>query len=118
MTSDNWSPDNPSGAPRKVIHLSGPSVPVDTTTFAVRRDLAEIDLADKVFAQHYAVPMAMSANREVPVHAQPRADSDVIATLSIDQPFNVLDIGKEWAWGRGDATGTVGYVVADALNPS
>lgn len=117
MTSDNSLPDSPSGAPRKVIHLAGPSVPVDTKKYAVRRDLAEIALADKVFAQHYAVPLAMSANRDVPIHAAPRADSDVVATLAIEQSFNVLDIGKEWAWGRGDADGTVGYVAADALNP-
>lgn len=116
MTSDNSLPDSPSGAPRKVIHLSGPSVPVDSTQYAVRRDLAELSLADTVFAQHYAVPLAMNANREVPIHALPRADSDVVATLAIDQNFNVLDIGKEWAWGRGDAQGTVGYVAADALN--
>lgn len=114
-TSDNWSPDSLSSAPRKVIHLSGPSVPVDSKNFAVRRDLAEISLADTVFAQHYAVPMAMSANREVPIHAAPRADADVVATLAIDTTFHVLDIGKDWAWGRGDANGTVGYVAADAL---
>lgn len=114
--SDNWSPGNPSSAPRKVIHLSGPSRPVDASRYAVRRDLAEIGLADTVFAQHYAVPLTMITNREVPIHAAPRADSDVVATLSIDQNFNILDIGKEWAWGRGDAAGTVGYVAADALN--
>lgn len=116
MTSDNSLPDSPSGAPRKVIHLTGPSVLVDSTKFAVRRDLAELSLADTVFAQHYAVPLSMAANREVPIHAAPRADSDVIATLAIDQNFNVLDIGKEWAWGRGDRDGTVGYVSANALN--
>jgi hypothetical protein len=90
-------------------------VPVDPHQFAVRRDLAELDLADKVFAQHYAVPMPYRANREVPVHAQPRADSDVVATLGIEDVFHVLDIGGAWAWGRGDADGSVGYVVADAL---
>lgn len=118
MTSDNSLPDSPSGAPRKVIHLAGPSVPVDSTKHAVRRDLAELSLADLVFAQHYAIPLTMVTNRDIPIHAAPRADSDVVATLAIDQNFNVLDIGKEWAWGRGDRDGTVGYVVADALNLS
>ncbi|MES2289960.1 MAG: SH3 domain-containing protein [Pseudomonadota bacterium] len=89
---------------------------MDATQYAVRRDLAEIELADTVFAQHYAVPLAMTANREVPIHSAPRADSDVVATLAIDQTFNILDIGKDWAWGRGDTAGTVGYVAADALN--
>ena len=81
----------------------------------MRRDLAEIALADRVFAQHYAVPLPMTANREVPVHDAPRADADVVATLAIDATFHVLDLGRQWAWGRGDEQGTVGYVAADAL---
>ncbi|MEP6785730.1 MAG: SH3 domain-containing protein [Sphingomonadales bacterium] len=115
MTSDNWSPDNPSSKPRKVIHLIGPSVPVDPTLYAVRRDLAELALADVVFAQHYAVPMPTRTNREVAIHAGPRADSDVVATLAVDSVFSILDIGKDWAWGRGEDVGSVGYVIADAL---
>lgn len=116
-TSDSSSPvSHTSGAPpRRQIRLTGPSVPVDPQRYAVRRDLAELDLADRVFAQHYAVPLAYRANREVPVHIQPRADSDMVTTLGIEDVFHVLDIGSEWAWGRGDAEGSVGYVVADAL---
>jgi len=90
-------------------------VRIDADAFACRRDLAEIALADRVFAQHYAVPLRHSVNREVPIHNSPRADSGCLATLGIDDSFLVLDIGNDWAWGRGDARGTTGYVVADAL---
>ena len=89
---------------------------IDADAFACRRDLAEIALAGRVFAQHYAVPLRHIVKREVPIHKGPRADSDCVATLGIDDSFHVLDIGNDWAWGRGHAHGTTGYVVADALN--
>jgi hypothetical protein len=90
-------------------------VPVDPDRHAFRRDLAELDLAERVFAQHYAIPLGYTANRGVPIHVAPRADADVIATLGIGDGFLVLDIGDSWAWGRGERPGTTGYVVADAL---
>ena len=89
---------------------------IDAEAFACRRDLAEIALAGQVFAQHYAVPLLHIAIREVQIRKSPRADSECVATLAIDDNFQVLDIGNDWAWGRGDARGTTGYVVADALH--
>ena len=119
--SDSSSPavrdtGNHSAPQRKTIYLTGPSVQIDAEAYACRRDLAEIALAGHVFAQHYAVPLRHIVIREVPIHKSPRADSECVATLAIDDNFQVLDIGNDWAWGRGDARGTTGYVVADALN--
>ena len=115
--SDSSSPDAPSRsvAPRKLIELTGPSVPVDPRLHAVRRDLAEYDLADRVFAQQYAVPIVARTVRAVPIHEMPRADAEVVATLVLGTSFHVLDVGREWAWGRGDMPGSVGYVIVDAL---
>jgi len=96
--------------------LTGPSRPVDTHNFAVRRDLAELELAGLVFAQHYAVPLAYRVQREAKVLAQPRPDAAGVATVSAGELFLVLDIGGAWAWGRTDRPGTVGYVAVDALS--
>ena len=90
-------------------------MPIDTKVHAVRRDLAELALAPQVFAQHYAVPMRHTAQRDVVIHTSPRADSATVATLSAQENFHVLDLGKDWAWGRGDTKGSVGYVPTDAL---
>ena len=116
-TSESSSPDgsDPIAPPRKRIYLIGPSVPIDTKVHAVRRDLAELALAPQVFAQHYAVPMRHIAQREIAIHAAPRADSATVSTLAAQDNFHVLDLGQDWAWGRGDAKGSVGYVRTDAL---
>ena len=109
--------DSNSAPPRKRFHLAGPSVPVDPRVHAVRRDLADIALADRVFAQHYVVPMVHKLVHAADVHLSPRGDAEVIATLDAGAAFHVLDIGRDWAWGCGDVQASVGYVAATALAP-
>ena len=77
---------------------------------AVRGDLAEIAAADRVFAQHYVAPMTVKATAATLIYAEPRATAAAIAALAPGDAFEVLDIGRDWAWGRTTAPGTVGYV--------
>lgn len=114
--SDDLSAARTAGAPRRQVHLSGPSVALDPGRYAVRRDLAELAVADRVFAQHYAEPMAVAARSAVVIHAQPDSASAAIGTLAKGEWFHLLDIGQSWAWGRCDTAGSVGYVEAGALD--
>jgi hypothetical protein len=117
--SDDWSaaapaPTNNAAPPRRRFCLDGPSVALEPGRYAIRRDLAEIDVADRVFAQHYAEPMRYRLTQDVDVRRRPQADADARGHLRAGDPFDVFDIGRDWAWGRG-AEGPVGYVACSAL---
>ncbi len=105
-----------SASPRRQFRLTGPSVALDEGRYAVRRDLAEIAVADRIFAQHYVDPMSARVNRDTTVYLRPATESETVATLTAGDVFNLIDLGHDWAWGRGDARGTVGYVATSALD--
>jgi len=100
-------------------HLSGPSVVLDRRVHAVRDDLADIALADRILAPRYGQSCAMQC---VAANAMLRAAPDPAATatsaLLFGEHFAVFDIDKGWAWGQCGHDGYVGYVEAAALgNP-
>lgn len=96
--------------------MSGPTVALEADRHAVRRDLAELEVAGRVFAQHYAEPMVVIARADAVIHAQPDRTSAAAASLTKGDVFHLVDIGQSWAWGRGAAAGSVGYVDATALD--
>jgi hypothetical protein len=113
--SDDLSAETTPGAPpRRQFRLTGPSVALEPGRFAVRRDLAEIDVADRIFAQHYAHPMRHRLTRDATVHRRPQRDADARGNLCTGDAFHVFDLGNDWAWGRGDG-GPVGYIETVAL---
>lgn len=115
MNSDDLSAGTTTAAPqRRQFRLTGPSVVLDPGRYAVRRDLAEIAVADRIFAQHYAEPMPHRLIRDAVVHRRPQADAEARGTLAAGDIFYILDLGHLWAWGRG-AAGPVGYVEVTAL---
>ncbi len=122
MNSDNSSAATPavsnSAAPRsrvrRQVRLEGPSVALEAGRFAVRRDLAEIAVADRVFAQHYADALLFRVMTGATVRRRPDAAADARGTLAAGCVFHVFDIGRDWAWGRG-ADGPVGYVACHDL---
>ncbi len=91
-------------------------MPLDPLHNAVRRDLADIRLADRVFAPHYAasvqrvVVSATALRQGVDLHSGDLAD------LAIGDVFEVLEFVKGRAWGRSPRHGLVGYIDADALS--
>jgi len=110
VNSDDLSPESTAAAPpRRQFRLTGPSVELEPGRFAVRRDLAEIAVADRVFAQHYVDPLPMRVKTDTIVRRRPASDADARGSISAGATFYVLDLGMLWAWGRGDA-GPVGYV--------
>lgn len=87
-------------------------------TNAVRPDLADVRLADQVFAPHYAAPVPCVVRRSVSLRLARGGDAGVVATLAPGAPFEVLDVVAGDAWGIATDETLVGYVDSDALgNP-
>jgi len=96
--------------------VTGRSVALDPQRHAVRPDLADIRLADRVFAPHYAAPMEMIATRDAAILAAGGPDADTVGTLSAGDAFDVLEITSAYCWGRQQGKdGVVGYVVREAF---
>ncbi|WP_293881212.1 SH3 domain-containing protein [Sphingomonas sp.] len=82
---------------------------------AVRGDLADVELADRVFAPHYAKACAFTVIAETALRIAPSTESEVVGKLGLGDQFDLLDISGEWGWGRGSKV--VGYVSASAIKP-
>ena len=82
----------------------------------MRRDVADIRLADRVFAPHYAAPMPRRIATEVPLLASSEGDAALLATLRPGEIFEVLDIAGGNAWGIATTHNLVGYVDEAALD--
>jgi len=95
--------------------LAGPSSPPDPRFHAYRSDLADIALAGRVIASHYAEPTLRLVRSPAPLLAAPTADAEVIGGLAPGEPFELLDDSLGWAWGYAGGDRRVGYVRADAL---
>ncbi len=86
---------------------------MDQRVEAARGDLADVRLADRVFAPHYAAAVQRTATRRVPILAT--HDGDAISELLQGETFDVLELSHGYAWGIGAVDGTVGFVAADAI---
>jgi len=106
---------SPSGPPRSFA-LTGVSAKIDPQYQAVRPDLADVRLADQVFAPHYAAPMAMRVIADASLHAAPDLDSPMLENLRAGDLFEGLDFAAGWAWGIATASGRVGYVDRTAID--
>lgn len=85
---------------RPVYTLTGHSLVGDKRTTPIRGDLADISLAGKLFAPHYAVPMLRTGIAPVTeIHAEAHATSMPVSALMHGEEFAVLDVAGEWAWG-------------------
>ncbi|WP_332908736.1 SH3 domain-containing protein [Sphingomonas mollis] len=106
----------PSSAPsRKAFALTGRSATLDPATNAVRADLADVRLAELVFAPHYAAPMPRVLTIDSELREARAQDSSVIVMLNKGDAFEVLDLIGEAAWGIAPGNGLVGYLPAAAL---
>jgi hypothetical protein len=106
-------PPTPTSADEFV--LSGPSDLPDPDFNAFRNDLADVALASRVIASHYAEPLNRAIAVEAPLRMEPNDSSDVIRTLKPGEPFSLLDDSLGWAWGYAGEERRVGYVKSDAL---
>ncbi|MDQ2879178.1 MAG: SH3 domain-containing protein [Pseudomonadota bacterium] len=95
--------------------MTGRSVVLDPLTHAVRADLADIRLADRVFAPHYAAARLATATRAVSLRGASAGDAAIVGQLEIGDSFEALEFAGANAWGIAPRLGLVGYVDADAL---
>lgn len=96
--------------------MLGQSVALDPTCNAVRRDLADIRLADRVFAPHYAAAVPRVVVTAAALREAPEPDSGVVATLAAGSAFEVLEFVAGRAWGVAPAIDRVGYIDTRALS--
>jgi hypothetical protein len=103
--------------------LRGPSVVLDPRIHAWRSDVADIGLAGRLFAPHYARPLERACGLiPAPVQSGPSDLAEAVSELLPGEEFAVLDITAGWAWGYCAADHRVGYVeaivLADRLEPT
>jgi hypothetical protein len=91
-------------------------VVLDPRLNAWRSDIADIDLADRLFAPHYAEALVRACGL-IPtmVHEGPSDDTQAVSQLLPGEEFAVLDITGGWAWGYCRLDRRVGYVEAIEL---
>ena len=83
---------------------------------AVRRDVADVELADRVFAPHYArATRCHCVAAAAMLRQDPHAGARAVSQLLRGEEFAVLDVAGGWAWGYCGHDRYVGYVAADAL---
>ena len=81
----------------------------------MRGDLADVRLAEQVFAPHYAAPMPRRVATAVDLRVARDPGSPTLATLAAGDLFEVLDLIGEAAWGVAPALTLVGYIPAASL---
>ena len=94
--------------------LAGPSEHPDPAAHAYRPDLADVALAGRVVASHYAEPLSRHIAIATPLRSQPDGGSAVVASLEVGDELRILDNSRGWAWGYGP-DGKVGYVRSETL---
>ena len=95
--------------------LSGHSDLPDPDCHAYRKDLADVCLAGRVIASHYAEPLNCRIAFATALRNAPSDDAERIRELAVGEPFAMLDDSLGWAWGYGGEERRVGYVRSDAL---
>lgn len=89
---------------------------LDRRVNAVRGDIADIALAGRIFAPHYASPLDRACiAASTPVRAAASDEAEMTSELLQGETFRVLDISGGWAWGYCAHDHYVGYVREDAL---
>jgi len=96
--------------------LSGPSQLPDPGHHAYRKDLADVGLAGRVVASHYAEPVERVVSTAITLRESPSETSEVLRELAPGEPFAMLDDTLGWAWGYAGEERLVGFVRSDALN--
>jgi hypothetical protein len=82
----------------------------------VRKDIADVALAGRLFAPHYAEPQHRGCVLiSAMLRAAPDHQAEAVSQLLLGEGFAVLDIAGGWAWGYCLHDHYVGYIPADAL---
>ena len=88
----------------------------DPATHAYRQDLADVALAGRVIASHYAEPLVRHIGRSAMLLLAADDGAVPVVPLAEGDEIRILDCSRGWAWGYGP-DGRVGYVRSDFLVP-
>jgi hypothetical protein len=77
--------------------------------------LADVALAGRVIASHYAEPVLRHLVARAPFRGAPGDEADQLGELEAGAEFWMLDDTRGWAWGYGGPDKRVGYVRAETL---
>ena len=115
-------PTGPSSARRPLtpttaeqFALAGPSDLPDPSYNAYRKDLADVALAGRVIASHYAEPVERRVAGKAVLLDAPSAHAQAIGELDPGTDFLMLDDSLGWAWGYAGPDRRVGYLPSEAL---
>ena len=89
---------------------------LDRAVHAVRDDLADVELADRVFAPHYARSTLYRVIAGTSVYIKPNLESEQIGTVMIGDSADIFDLSGGWAWVR--VTAGIGYLPANTVTPA
>lgn len=81
----------------------------------MRGDLADVRLAEQVFAPHYAAPLKARVLRDIRLFAD-RNLTEPLADMTKGDVFEVLELAGKHAWGLAIRATIVGYVDRTALD--
>lgn len=99
----------------KRFTLSGPSADLDPRYHAYRGDLADVALASRLFAPHYADPSLRLTTKATTLRAEPHAVAEALGEMLPGEAFAMLDITGGWAWGYRASDHLVAYLPAADL---
>ncbi len=102
----------PAPSTRSGFALTGRSRALNPRTNAVRPDIADVRLADQVFAPHYAAPVRRTLRADTTLREGRDAASPAMVQLRAGDPFDLLDVTGGVAWGIATGPGLVGYLDA------
>jgi hypothetical protein len=89
---------------------------LDPRTHAYRSDIADIALAGRIIAPHYARPLIRACGPcPAELRERPAGEAEPVSELLPGEDFAVLEYSGGWAWGYCVADHRVGYVEAIAL---
>ena len=114
ISSARGRPNPPAGQRVRALPCRR-TVGLDPRTHAVRPDLADVRLAEYVFAPHYAAPLPYRTNAPVTLREGRATSSPVLAELRSGETFEVLELAGGHAWGIAADLGLVGYCDARLL---
>jgi hypothetical protein len=106
----------PSRTDAEEFTLGGPSDLPDPQFNAYRADLADVALAGRVIASHYARPIERTVAKAAALRSHPSDGAEAVVELKPGDPFSLLDDTLGWSWGYAGADRRVGYVRSDAIS--
>lgn len=98
------------------FELQGSAIALDPRIHAYRSDVADVALAGRIIAPHYARPLIRACGMcAAPLRGRPDPDAMAVSELLPGEEFAVLEYAAGWAWGYCVSDHRVGYVEAIGL---